>query len=273
VSVAAGGKLKMSTSAVDKRKRKTHESAGTGEIIRIPTQNHSDAADSVLQFFAVLAYPHISEKAKRDPFAAALHAGNYKARIWDQRKNKYDSASVRMLIPSTARQRIRGIQGQTNKGFKRITRRIHAGNIAASFYFNDTRGRYESPSSSGSSGVVIVGPNSAREALHDLVRAKEKLGTHRELDDAAENERKHTWLASMQVLHLCIVLFLIINGFPKGTPSEAMYFDLVQHPEWLHDALLRAEGFRMVLHECIPEFDRENAIRLLPSESLPLTID
>jgi hypothetical protein len=252
-----------------KHRQLDYKSTGTGEIVRVPTQGHSETAAGVLQFLAVLAYPHAEEKEVRDLFATAMHAVNWKVSIWDPGKNKHDSAAVRKLLPQDARQRIRRIQGKLNKGFKRITRRLNAGNMAARFYYQGTRIPYETPSPSGSVGIEIVGPDSIRKALLDVVRVKEEHGTHRERDDAAENERKHMWLPSMPVLHLCLVLFAIVNGFPEGTPGEAMYLDLVRRPEWLHDALLRAEIVRKRMHECVQEFDPEKALRLLPSESVP----
>lgn len=104
-----------------------------------------------------------------------------------------------------------------------------------------------------------------------MVLAAEKKGIYREPDDAAENERKYTWLPSLPVLHICLVMFETVHKFDKGTDFEKITFELHAHPEWLHDALLRAEGLRTILHECIPgnEFDPGKAVRMLPSESLP----
>ena len=119
--------------------------------------------------------------------------------------------------------------------------------------------------------MYIIGPSYTRAALHDVVQAAEERGVHREPDAAKENERKHTWLPSMPVLHLAVVMSGIVEGFEKGTPFDQMMYDLHARPEWLQGALLGAEGLRMVLHECIPggEFDPDKAVRILPSESLP----
>ena len=104
-----------------KRRSLDYKSTGTGEVIRVPTQEHSDAADSVLQLFALLAYPHISEQAARDKIAEVLHAALYKARIWD----RHNDRSVRMRVPLAVRKmKIRKIQQQLNKWIKRINRRL-----------------------------------------------------------------------------------------------------------------------------------------------------
>lgn len=258
-------------SSVGRQKRRTldYKSTGTGEVIRVATQSHSDATDSVLQLFAVLAYPHISEKVRRGPFAMALRATVYRVPILNQRKNKHDSAAIRAITPPAYRQKTRALQGVLNKGFKSVTRRLYAGNMAARFYYENLPIPYKTPSASGTAGLVTLGPKSVREALKDVVRVKQEHGIYREADDAAENERKYMWLPSMPVLHLCIVLFGIIHGFPEGTSNEARFFDLVKRPEWLEGALLRAERIRLLLCNSVPEFNPDRALRLLPSEFLP----
>lgn len=143
----------MAQNQMSRRDRETRnrKSTGQGEVIRVPTQAHSDAADSVLQFFALLAYPHTSERAERDKAAEALHAAMCKARIWDRRNDR----SIRMLLPLADRKmKIRTIQQRLNKWNKRINRRLRAGNLAARFYY---KGR-----SIPSAGIVIVGPDSTR---------------------------------------------------------------------------------------------------------------
>ncbi len=251
-----------------KQRSLDYKSTGTGEIIRVPTQEHSDAADSVLQFFALLAYPHVSERPERDKAAEVLHAAMYKARIWDRRHDR----SIRMRLPLADRQmKIRVIQQQLSKWKKRINRRLCAGNQAARFYYKGRFIPFITPQSSACAGIYIDGPRTTRESLKDLVTEAEKKGIYRGRDDAVENERKQMWLPSMPVLHLCLIMFEMVHKFDRGTDFEKITFELHAHPEWLHDALLRAEGLRMVLHECVPEnrFDPNKAVRMLPTESLP----
>ena len=115
----------------------------------------------------------------------------------------------------------------------------------------------------------MLGPNSVRDALCEMVSVKqEREMINLKLDDATENERKHTWLSSMPVLHLGLILSMIIMGFPQGTSDEKIVFDLIDNPMWLHDALLKAEGIRMLIHDRVPEFNPDTALRLLPSEFL-----
>jgi hypothetical protein len=266
-ALAGTGASKRSAQGMGKTNHKDSPWQGTGEVIRVPTQEHSDAADGVIQFLALLAYPHISEIAKRDRMAESLDVAFRKAHMWHRLKER----SFRMRAPEDVRNaKNKRIQQQLNKWKKRVARRLYAGNMAARFYFKGQY-LYDKPTSDGKKGVWIIGPNTITDALYEVVGVKEKHGVTRQQEDAVYNEKKYTWLASMPVLHLCVVLFLILSGQPEGTPFERFMDELYERPDWLHDALLKAEGFRSVLGECIPgnAFDPLKAVRMLPSESLP----
>ncbi len=284
-----------------KSKSGNYTQQGTGEEIHLPVIESADAQDSVLQFLAVLAYPQPLEKKYRDPFAEALHAAVYKARVWEQRTDKHDSVALRTLVPGEYRRKTnRKYQGLINKGMRRVDTRLTAGNIAARFCFSGLRipasglGRRSSVIRPGercaripitflnsneeppTQGLEFIGPNSVRDALRDAVKVRDRqlgalyygetLGSG--LDDAIENHRRSLWIPSMPVLHLAMALFDELCNFPKGyaTPGAEFLMGLLQDPTWLRDVLVRAEGYRNILAERIPqgEFDPTRAIRLLP---------
>jgi hypothetical protein len=128
-----------------------------------------------------------------------------------------------------------------------------------------------------STGVELGSPEGLRDALRDAVRAKEKrLQVFVSEDDAIENYKKQIWLPSMPVLHLAITMFEEVCRYsdpeaPYGFGDPAadgsrLIADLVGHPEWLVPALVRAEGYRIILSERIPgcDFSSTKALRLLP---------
>ena len=269
-------------------------SNGVVEEIRLSVEA-ADSQKSVMQFLAVLAYPEASDKHKRDPFSEALHAAIYKARIWHQRSGKHDSVALRTLVPPQfRRRRNQNYQGLINNGMHRIDQRLTAGNIAARFYFAGLRIPIEdSPVDFGTEkfvripvtlarvnegvgGIEIVPPKTVRDALRDAIAVRDRQSGHIHygatpqsgLDDAIENHRKSLWAPSLRVLHLAMALVQEFWTFPKvySTPGAEFLMDLLQNPAWLRDALVRAESYRNLLAERIPngEFDGAKAIRLLP---------
>jgi hypothetical protein len=274
--------------------------AVTGEEIHLSVNEAADAQDSVLQFLAVLAYPQPSEKQKRDPFAEALHAAVYKTRVWERRTDKHDSVALRTLVPEEYRRKTnRKYQGLINKGMRRVDARLTAGGNAARFCFSGLRipasrlGKRSSVIRPGepcaripitflrsyenvNQGIEFIGPETVRDALRDAIGARDRkrgilhygANQKRGLDDAIENHRKSLWIPSMPVLHLAMALFDELCNFPKGyeTPGAEFLMGLLQDSTWLRNALVRAEGYRNILAERIPEgeFDPVRAIRLLP---------
>jgi len=261
--------------------------------------------DSVVQFLAVLAYPHVLEKNKRDPLAEAFHAMLHKACYWKARSSKNDSVSLRTHIPEQYRRRTnRKYQNLVNKGMRRISHRITVGNVAARFLVAGIRVPYSSagenslsfpanpwegpirlrfvtqgntPEGQQSIGMELRGPETLRDALRAVVKAKEQgQAVFVSEDDAIENYKKQIWLPSMPVLHLAVAIFEELCRYPNpeapygfgdaGEDGSRLVANLVWHPEWLAPALVRAESYRSILPERIPggDFNPTKALRLLP---------
>jgi hypothetical protein len=91
-------------------------------------------------------------------------------------------------------------------------------------------------------------------------------------NDAIENWKK-TLRASAPVLHLAVTLIDEFSRHPEFlSPNDSdgqikTLARMTNNPYWLREALMRAEGYRHVLPERIPEgiFQAKSAIRFLPA--------
>jgi hypothetical protein len=143
--------------------------------------------------------------------------------------------------------------------------------------------------SSGSARPIkLVAPRTLRDAFFGVVKLKQqKEAIYLSEDDAIENFRKQGWVPSLPVLHLACTLYIETCRFPVA-PADAtgealepaserrrreqsregaqFIWELTSDPTWIADALVRAEGYRSVLGDRIPQFDFNlgKAIRLLP---------
>jgi hypothetical protein len=281
----------------------------TPQVIHFLTTKSEDAQDAVLQFLAVLAYPEISEKKKRDPFAEAIRAALSKSRVWNERRNKHDSAALRTRVPVNYRKLSnRGIGGSVRRGLGRLNYRIMAGNVALRFLLAGTiisrsgsvlSSTIELPSwpfhmpitvlrSSGSARPLkLVAPRTLRDAFLGVVKLKQQTETiYLSEDDAVENFRKQGWAPSLPVLHLACALYIETCRFPVA-PGDAIgeeleppgerrrreqlregaqfIWELTSDASWIADALVRAEGYRKLLRDRIPQcgFNLGKATRLL----------
>jgi hypothetical protein len=136
--------------------------------------------------------------------------------------------------------------------------------------------------------VKVVAPRTLRDAFLDVVKLKQqKEKIYLSEDDAAENFRKQAWVPSLPVLHLACTLYIETCRFPVA-PADAIgealepvgerrrreqswegaqfIWELTSDPSWIADALVRAEGYRKLLADRIPQcdFNLGKAIRLLP---------
>ena len=93
---------------------------------------------------------------------------------------------------------------------------------------------------------------------------------------AREDEKRFHWLPSMPVLHLAVALCEELYKFPNpASPygyndhildGTRLIWNLVQYPQWLAKVLVRAEGYRSILPDRLPDgcgFDPTKALRLL----------
>jgi hypothetical protein len=91
-------------------------------------------------------------------------------------------------------------------------------------------------------------------------------------NDAIENFKK-TLRASACVLHLAVALLDEFSRHPEfRCPNDTLgqikiFARMTKKPYWLREALMRAEGYRQILPERVPEalFHAESAIRFLPA--------
>lgn len=248
------------------------------EELHLPVIEPTDAQDSVLQFLAVLAYPQISEKRQRDLFAEAFHAALYKARAWEQRANKHDSAAFRTRVPQQFRRMPnRKIDGMIAKARRRLASRLSAGSMAWCFCWRVLH-NVKTPNDIVNE-IRFAGLETIRDALRGMVKDRDehrsgmRYGETPESgkEDAIENFRKTVWLPCMPVLHLATAFYEEVTQhgcFEARTVDPVVYLNLVLNPAWLRDALLRAEGYLCILPARIPskqfEFDSAKAVRLLP---------
>jgi hypothetical protein len=121
----------------------------------------------------------------------------------------------------------------------------------------------------------------------DVVKLKQqKEEIYLSEDDAVENFRKQAWVPSLPVLQLACALYIETCRFPVA-PADAIgevleaaderrqreqsregaqfIWELTSDPFWIADALVRAEGYRILLGDRSPhrDFDPGKAIRLL----------
>ncbi len=151
-----------------------------------------------------------------------------------------------------------------------------AGNVALRFLFEGM----VIPRSAPARPLKLVAPTTLRAAFLDVVKLKQqKERVHLNEDDAVENFRKQIWAPSLSVLHLACVLYLETCRLPdapadileteSGPAWEGAQFiwELTSGPTWIADALVRAEGYRSLLSDRIPQhnFNPRKAVRLLPS--------
>ncbi len=187
---------------------------------------------------------------------------------------------------------------------RRISQRISAGNVAMRFLTAGIRVPYTSVHENGLSlpanpwerptrlhavttgktaegqqsvGMELCGPETLRDALRAMVKARERSQrVFVNEDDEIENCKKQIWMPSMPVLHLAVAMFEEICRYPNpeapcgfddaGRNGSRLLWDLTKHPGWLAPALVRAEGYRSLLSERIPDgdFNPTKALRLLP---------
>lgn len=136
--------------------------------------------------------------------------------------------------------------------------------------------------------LKLVAPKTLRDAFLDVVKLKQqKEKIYLSEDDAMENFRKQVWVPSLPVLHLACTLYVETCRLPVA-PADAIgealesagerrrreqswegaqfIWELTSDPSWIADALVRAEGYRNLLGDRIPQcdFNLDKAVRLLP---------
>jgi len=235
---------------------------GSGEVLRIPVDG-CGAYDSVVNYFALLAYPMPTERAKCIEFSQALKTLRYKLYL----KGGGDRAKVPDFYRGYKNE---AMAGRVRLGFRRVIVRLEAASMALCIYFDGLGVPYDDPTPNGSVGMVIEAPGTVNKAAEDLLRhtRPDLLQNNETFDSAMVNIKHRVWAASLPVLHLAIALIRAMihrPGFPNQ--MEKVFIAMLHDPQWLSQTLDDAERIRFELPSRIPTFRAEQAIRLLPTET------
>jgi hypothetical protein len=98
---------------------------------------------------------------------------------------------------------------------------------------------------------------------------REVHGVHVNSETALAAEFHRTWASSLPVLHLSMALNVEIARSSHALNDNDVMLVLLHDPRWLHNTLVLAEKLLPQLHEKIPAFIPDQAIRLIPIESQP----
>jgi hypothetical protein len=216
-------------------------------------------------FFATLAY--MNQVEEREKFILAVRSS--------QRKGLMKPHGIRLpdnLRTAFPRMRGRKAEGAWNMGRKRIHHRIRMGSLGWAVFAGDgIRFLYSEPTLDGKIGVELHGVGSLTEGVKEILRQKRKSGAHYVDPEAYPNpsaaNEMHFWAESMPVLHLAMAVYTRFQGFAPNLSDDDKLFCLLHTSEWLFDTLKFAEQIRPILHDRIPRFDPNKALRLIPAEN------
>jgi len=242
---------------------KNTPTASAAETIYI---NVDDPRIGVLVYYGVLAYPKPSESADRQKFVnamAAMHIKRFAAEI-GSRKN---------IPTSFSRFKNEKIEGAKNLAFKRLAKRLGAGQIASLLCLKKLQ---------PFDGVLLSGASTLNKMMQIYVAKQQNRRI--EWDDHALSNAKHrVWVESFPVLHLAVtnpitvkIVDDIINDRlnARSKDIERDLLESIDEPDWLREALEDAENLRPGLGDALgtyPDdplgrgFMPEKAIRLLPA--------
>jgi hypothetical protein len=229
---------------------------------------------SVLQYYAILAYPKSTECSKRRSFIEAMAAMRFKEFAIQLGSRKNVPASYRRFKKEKM---LCGIR----LGNSRLQRRVSAALMAWGICTSGERYRYEAPTPDGKIGIEIRAPNSVKKAIELYLKNKDVC---LEESSAAANVAHRIWAESFPVLHLAVTTPIvqkifhaqIFDGHPPTSEEIAKdFFDSVHKPEWLPKALDDAEKALPILGSRLKTdsnkardlgFNPEKVIRLLPTD-------
>jgi hypothetical protein len=237
----------------------TETASQTAEVLRVCVN------DGVLLLYAVLAYPSRNDRKKRTQFVMAMKSFEYKRRV----KEGCD----RRAVPAAYR-RIRNekIEGQMNRGFRRIGWRLSAGSMAYCMVLSGSRIAYDVPAADGSLGLIIDAPRTVNQAAKRLQEDKDKkknaVSPNHTVECGMVNVKHRVWASSLPVLHLATALYQNVGAIMNASNAEMpdALISLTRKDKWLGPALVWAESLRLRLPEKVPTFAPEKAICLLPAE-------
>jgi hypothetical protein len=235
------------------------------EVHTIPVWEPWGAWCGVILYYAVLAYPHPPDRERRVRFARALEAYRFKK-----------CGAKRNVVPSLYRKlKSEKVSDTIDMGFRRIAlRRLNAAQIGHLLCLDGLPVPYENPKPGGPEGVIHrIDVKTVNAAVKFYIEYREKRGRHAEPDSARANAEHRVWADSLPVLHLAIALWQELPRWeeactcPRLLPQVLLWGIWVT--TWLRPALTYAEGLRLspYVHEHIPTFRPQEAIRLLPAQN------
>ena len=191
--------------------------------------NVEDPRIGVLVYYGVLAYPKPTELAKRVQFAAAMAAMRVK-------RFAAEIGSRENIPTRFTRFKNEKIKGAKNLAFKRLAKRLGAGQIASLVCVRKIQ-PYD--------GVVLPGASTLNKMMQIYVEKQQNREI--EWDDPALPNAKHrVWAESLPVLHLAMtnpitvkivgeILNHRLNARSKDIERELL--DSHHEPDWLREAL------------------------------------
>jgi hypothetical protein len=206
--------------------------------------DESQSQDSVLRLYSVLAYPGHREKKCRRQFELALNA-------WKFRQTR-NLGHVPHQVPLAVRKmKIQQIEGQLNRGFRRIGWRLSAGSMGYCKVF------------SGKSVIEL-----SKQLQADKDKRFNLDSPNHTIDGGAVNIRNREWMTSLPVLHLAIAFYSFVGVFMNhyGCSLGEALINLSFRKKWLGPMLEQAESHRIRLPEMVSSFDSSRAIRVRSAE-------
>lgn len=250
----------------------------TAEITYLNVQEPSGPPTSVLLYYAVLAYPGRDERQKRRPFFEAMAAMRFK------------EFAIQLGSREGIPQYFSGFKkekmfGGMNLGWKRVEKRIHAGEMGWCICLNGRRFPYPAPTSDGKVGLVLQGPRTVNEALRAFFDDQQSRpdAASVAVEPALANITHRIWAESLPVLHIAMahpitikIVEAQVNAVrPKDGEVAQDLFNSIHEPAWLRKSLEDAEGLKVNLPQWLGTnpgdprrlgFRLKEAVSLLPTE-------
>jgi hypothetical protein len=193
--------------------------------------------------------------------------------------------SRKSVPPRFRRYKREKMLSRCNMAWKRIERRVVAGQIGWCLCLNGRKHPYDTPSGDGKVGVILNGPTTVMDSVRAFLERRQAApsATHLDTGSAIANATHRIWAESLPVLHLAMahpVVRKIIEDqvnsqeIPRGVVARSL-FDSIHDASWLRDTLVRAEFLWQDLPSCIPAnpqnphglgYRPERAIRLIPTD-------
>jgi len=234
------------------------------EVHNVPVWEPWGAWCGVALYYAILAYPHPSDRERRVKFAKALEAWRFKK-----------CGAKRKAVPLFYRAlKSEKVSDTMDMGFRRIAlRRLSAAQIGHILCLDGLPVPYENPRPGGPVGVILrTNVKTVGAAVNLYIEYRQERGRHVEQDSARANVEHRVWADSLPVLHLAIALWQELPKWEEACKSPPLLRQVllwgIWTTRWLRPALTYAEGLRLspYFHQHIPSFRPEKAVRLVPIE-------